>query len=91
MKPLPKTNMIDNKRKILFVTAAFNKALYLTELRFCDSTFSFEIIIKPKPQTNNSSINSSAKLVVNVSNIFVSINDEKTANTGIVNRKSNQR
>lgn len=90
MNPLPKTNKIENKRKILFVMMAFVNALVRIESRFSNSIFSFDNTIRPNPIMSNNRISSSAKFVLKVANIFVCRNEEYTANTGIENLKSNQ-
>lgn len=82
---------MENKSKKLLAIKAFTIAPERIELRYSNSSFSFDKTISPKPDTNTNIINSSAKLVLKAENIFVSINEENTANTGMVNRKSNQR
>lgn len=91
MNPLPKTNRTEHKSKIVFEITAFAKALLRIESRYSDSFFSFEKTINPKPETSKKRTNSSAKFVLNVTNILVSRNEENTAKTGIVNLKSNHR
>ncbi len=90
MNPLPYTNRIENIRKIVFATLAFAKALTREKVRFSVSAFSFEKTIKPSPVISNNMVSSSAKFVLNVAKIFISANAENTANTGMVNLKSNQ-
>jgi hypothetical protein len=89
--PLPYTNNIESKSKIVFTRKARVNALARKKSRFSDSIFSFENTIIPNPEISNNSVISSAKFVLNVANILVSINEEKTANTGMLNLKSNQR
>lgn len=91
INPVPKTKSIDRNRNKLFTIKALANARARKELRFSDSIFSFEKTINASPEIRSNKIRSSAKLVRKVVNIFVSRNEENTANTGSVNLKSNQR
>lgn len=91
INPLPNTNKTDKNRKILFEIHALAKALLRIDSKASDSIFSLEKTIRLNPEINSSIISSSAKFVRKNANILVSINDENTANTGIVNLKSNQK
>jgi len=57
---------------------------------FSDSIRSFVNTIRLNPLRRSMRMRSSAQLVLNVVNIFVSRNEEYTAKTGMVNLKSNQ-
>lgn len=90
INPLPYTNNTDNTSNKVFEIRAFTRAFARMKSSLSDSLFSLDKATKLKPITNRSIINSSAKLVLKVANILVSTNEENTANTGSVNRKSYQ-
>lgn len=88
---LPYINNTENKSKTMLAINAFANALSRSLSRSSTSVFSFEKMIRPRPEMSKSMISSSAKFVLNTSNVLVSRKTEYTANTGILNLKSNQK
>jgi hypothetical protein len=91
INPLPKINRTEKIRKIKFAMNAITTAFIRNKSICSDSILSFVNTISPNPVRRSKSMRSSAKLVLKVVNIFVSRNDEYTANTGKVNLKSNHK
>jgi hypothetical protein len=91
MKAVPKIKITDKKRKKLLTANALKRALYLNTIHCFRSNFSFENAIRKKPDRSDSMISSSEKLVFRITNHLISRNQDKMANTGRENLKSNQR
>lgn len=90
IKAVPKTKITDKKRKKLLTANALKRALYRNIIHCFRSNLSFENAIRKKPDRRESMISSSAKLVLRTTNHFISRNQDKMANTGMKNLKSNQ-